>query len=168
MTRRWSRIQFLAQRYEIIELLGRGGMGSVYKAADRELDRLVALKVIRTELIRNPAIVERFKQELRLSHRVTHKNVIRMYDLGEDAGVKFITMEYVDGRDLSSLIRAKGKFFAGRDSRNSSADLPGAGSGARCRRIAQGFEATQHHDRSHGPGPCNGFLGWRVRSTAMG
>ena len=100
----------LAQRYEILELLGRGGMGAVYKAADRELDRLVALKVIRTDLARNPAIVDRFKQELRLSHRVTHKNVVRMYDLGEDAGVKFITMEYVNGHDLSSLIRSRGKF----------------------------------------------------------
>ena len=100
----------LAQRYEILEILGQGGMGAVYKAADRELDRLVALKVIRTELARNPAIVDRFKQELRLSHRVTHRNVIRMYDLGEDAGIKFITMEYVEGRDLSSLIRARGKF----------------------------------------------------------
>jgi serine/threonine protein kinase/tetratricopeptide (TPR) repeat protein len=100
----------LAQRYEILEILGQGGMGAVYKASDRELDRLVALKVIRTELARNPAIVDRFKQELRLSHRVTHRNVIRMYDLGEDAGVKFITMEFVEGRDLSSLIRTKGKF----------------------------------------------------------
>ena len=99
----------LATRYEILEVLGRGGMGSVYKARDRELDRLVALKVIRPELARNAAIVERFKQELRLSHQVTHRNVIRMYDLGEDAGLRFITMELVAGRDLRSIIEEKGK-----------------------------------------------------------
>ena len=100
----------LAQRYEIEHVLGEGGMGAVYKARDRELDRTVALKVIRPELARVPAIVERFKQELRLSHQVTHKNVIRIYDLGEGEGIKFITMEYIAGKDLRSLIRARKKF----------------------------------------------------------
>jgi eukaryotic-like serine/threonine-protein kinase len=100
----------LAQRYEILEVLGQGGMGAVYKARDRELSRMVALKVIRPDLARNFAIVERFKQELRLSHHVTHKNVIRIYDLGEGEGVKFITMEYIEGKDLRSLIRDKKRF----------------------------------------------------------
>ncbi len=100
----------LAGRYEILEILGEGGMGAVYKARDRELTRTVALKVIRPDLVRNPAIVERFKQELRLSHQVTHKNVIRIYDLGEGEGVKFITMEYIEGKDLRALIREKKKF----------------------------------------------------------
>ena len=95
----------LAGRYEILSVLGEGGMGAVYKAKDRELNRTVALKVIRPELARNSAIVERFKHELRLSHQVTHKNVIRIYDLGEGEGVKFITMEFIDGQDLRSLIR---------------------------------------------------------------
>jgi len=100
----------LAGRYEILEMLGEGGMGAVYKARDRELTRTVALKVIRPDLVRNPAIIERFKQELRLSHQVTHKNVIRIYDLGEGEGVKFITMEYIEGKDLRALIREKKKF----------------------------------------------------------
>jgi tetratricopeptide (TPR) repeat protein/predicted Ser/Thr protein kinase len=100
----------LAGRYEILTVLGEGGMGAVYKAKDRELNRTVALKVIRPELARNAAIVDRFKQELRLSHQVTHKNVIRIYDLGEGDGVKFITMEFIDGQDLRSLIREKQKF----------------------------------------------------------
>jgi eukaryotic-like serine/threonine-protein kinase len=100
----------LARRYEILEMLGEGGMGAVYKARDRELTRTVALKVIRPDLVRNPAIVERFKQELRLSHQVTHKNVIRIYDLGEGEGVKFITMEYIEGKDLRAIIREKKKF----------------------------------------------------------
>lgn len=100
----------LALRYEILKTLGVGGMGAVYKAKDLELNRMVALKVIRPDLARNPAIVDRFKQELRLSHQVTHKNVIRIYDLGEGEGVKFLTMEFIEGQDLRSLIQEKKKF----------------------------------------------------------
>jgi len=100
----------LGGRYEILELLGEGGMGAVYKAADRELDRFVALKVIRPELASNPSILARFKQELLLAHQVTHRNVIRIYDLGEGEGVKFITMEFIEGKDLRALIREKKKF----------------------------------------------------------
>jgi tetratricopeptide (TPR) repeat protein/tRNA A-37 threonylcarbamoyl transferase component Bud32/TolB-like protein len=99
----------LAGRYEILNVLGTGGMGSVYRAQDRELDRLVALKVIRPELARNAAIVDRFKQELRLSHQVTHRNVVRMYDLAEDSGMRFVTMELVAGRDLRSILEERGK-----------------------------------------------------------
>ena len=100
----------LGGRYEILQLLGEGGMGAVYKAADRELDRFVALKVIRPELASNPSILARFKQELLLAHQVTHRNVIRIYDLGEAEGVKFITMEFIEGKDLRALIREKKKF----------------------------------------------------------
>src|SRR5579864_2040527 len=99
----------LADRYEILQLLGEGGMGAVYKARDIELDRLVALKVIRPELAGNPAILQRFKQELILARQVTHRNVIRIYDLGESDGIKFITMEYVDGEDLRTLLHERGK-----------------------------------------------------------
>jgi tetratricopeptide (TPR) repeat protein/predicted Ser/Thr protein kinase len=97
-------------RYEILQLLGEGGMGAVYKAADRTLDRFVALKVIRRELASNSAILARFKQELLLAHQVTHRNVIRIYDLGEADGVMFITMEFIEGKDLRSLIRETQKF----------------------------------------------------------
>ena len=102
----------LANRYEILTVLGSGGMGSVYKAKDLELDRLVALKVIKPELARNSAIVDRFKQELRLSHKVTHRNVVRLYDLSEDAGMRFVTMELVEGRDLRSILEERGKLPA--------------------------------------------------------
>ena len=95
--------------YQLVRLLGQGGMGSVYKAQDRELNRLVALKVIRPELARNAPIVDRFKQELRLSHQVTHRNVVRMYDLAEDAGMRFVTMELVAGQDLRSILQERGK-----------------------------------------------------------
>jgi eukaryotic-like serine/threonine-protein kinase len=100
----------LGDRYEILQLLGEGGMGAVYKARDRELDRAVALKLIRPELASSPAMLARFKQELLLSRQVTHKNVIRIYDLGDADGVKFITMEFVEGKDLRTLIQEKEKF----------------------------------------------------------
>jgi tetratricopeptide (TPR) repeat protein/predicted Ser/Thr protein kinase len=100
----------LAQRYEIVQILGQGGMGAVYKATDLELNRTVALKVIRPDLARDKAIVDRFKQELLLAHQVTHRNVIRIYDLSEADGMKFITMEYVEGDNLLTLIHQKKKF----------------------------------------------------------
>ncbi|HEX4643952.1 MAG TPA: protein kinase [Candidatus Acidoferrales bacterium] len=99
----------LAERYEILSLLGQGGMGAVYKARDTELDRLVALKLIRPDLASNPEILRRFKQELILARDVTHRNVIRIFDLGQTKGIKFITMEYVEGRDLRGLLREREK-----------------------------------------------------------
>ena len=116
----------LAGRYEILQTLGQGGMGAVYKARDLELDRMVALKVIRPELAKNPAIIDRFKQELRLSQQVTHKNVIRIYDLGEGDGVKFITMEFIEGEDLRTLIRETQEVSAGKSGGDHGAGLPGA------------------------------------------
>jgi eukaryotic-like serine/threonine-protein kinase len=100
----------LGGRYEILQLLGAGGMGSVYKAKDRELDRFVALKVIRSELADQPEVLRRFKQELILAQQVTHKNVIRTFDLGEADGIKFISMDYIEGQDLRSFLKQKGKF----------------------------------------------------------
>ena len=99
----------LGGRYEILQLLGEGGMGAVYKALDREVDRTIALKVIRPELASNPTILARFKQELLTAHQVTHKNVIRIYDIAEADGVKFITMEYVEGSDLRHILIENGK-----------------------------------------------------------
>lgn len=100
----------LAGRYEILELLGEGGMGAVYKANDHQLDRVIALKTIRQELAGDSEILARFKQELILARQITHRNVIRIFDLGEDAGTKFITMEFADGSTLRSLISERGKF----------------------------------------------------------
>jgi eukaryotic-like serine/threonine-protein kinase len=100
----------LGGRYEILQLIGEGGMGAVYKARDREVDRIVALKVIRPELVATPEILQRFKQELILARQITHKNVVRIYDLGDADGVKFISMEYVEGENLKSVLRRVGKF----------------------------------------------------------
>ena len=99
----------IGARYEILQLLGEGGMGAVYKALDREVERTVALKLIRPELASNPAILARFKQELLTAHQVTHKNVIRIYDIAEAEGVKFITMEFVEGQDLRHILIDHGK-----------------------------------------------------------
>src|SRR5207302_9700876 len=102
----------LDSRYHVLRNLGQGGMGAVYQARDQELDRTIALKVIRPELASNPSILQRFKQELILSRHVTHKNVVRIFDLGEAEGTKFITMEFVEGEDLRTVLRRKGKFSA--------------------------------------------------------
>jgi serine/threonine protein kinase len=84
-------------------------MGAVYKALDREVDHLVALKLIRPELATNSVILTRFKQELLTARQVTHRNAIRIYDLSEIDGVKFITMEFVEGCDLRKLLLENGK-----------------------------------------------------------
>ena len=99
----------LGERYEIVHLLGQGGMGAVYRAYDRELEREVALKVIRSDMAANPEILKRFKQELILARQITHKNVIRIFDLGQADGIKFITMEYIEGEDLQSILKRKKK-----------------------------------------------------------
>ena len=99
----------LGKRYEILEQLGAGGMGAVYKVHDRELERIVAMKVIRPELAQTADVLNRFKQELIIARKVTHKNVSRIYDLAEADGVKFITMEFIEGRSLSSLLQERGK-----------------------------------------------------------
>ena len=99
----------LGTRYEILQLLGQGGMGAVYKAKDLELDRVVALKVIRPEVAYDPLMLQRFKQELLLARQITHRNVIRIFDLGEAGGLKFITMEFIEGQDLRSLMTEKGR-----------------------------------------------------------
>lgn len=96
-------------RYEIVRILGEGGMGAVYEARDREVDRTVAFKIIRPDLANNPEILRMFKQELVLARQVTHRNVVRIYDLGSANGLRFITMQFVEGTDLKSIIREKGK-----------------------------------------------------------
>jgi serine/threonine-protein kinase len=91
----------LADRYDILALIGVGGMGAVYRARDRELDELVALKVIRSELADDPSIVERFRHEVKLARRVTHVNVARTFELGSADGLMFCTMELIEGESLT-------------------------------------------------------------------
>ena len=99
----------LGQRYKIIRLLGQGGMGTVYQAFDREVEREVALKVIREDLATSHESLDRFKRELILARQITHRNVIRIFDLGRADGVRFITMEYINGEDLQTSLRRRKK-----------------------------------------------------------
>jgi len=94
----------LASRYDLLALIGTGGMGAVYRARDRELDELVALKVIRADLAAMPAMAERFRHEVKLARRVTHHNVARTFELGSADGVLFCTMELVDGESLTTRL----------------------------------------------------------------
>jgi serine/threonine protein kinase/tetratricopeptide (TPR) repeat protein len=102
----------LGGRFEILEILGVGGMGAVYKAHDRDIDRIIALKCIRPDLADHPEIIQRFKQELLLARQVAHKNIIRIFDVRESGGLKFITMEHVAGRDLRGMLLERGKLAA--------------------------------------------------------
>jgi serine/threonine protein kinase/tetratricopeptide (TPR) repeat protein len=104
----------LAGRYEILGLLGAGGMGSVYRAYDRELEETVALKTLREGTAATPRVLERFKREVRLARRVTHPNVARMFDIGEHESDRFITMEYVEGEPLAALIAREGRLLPAR------------------------------------------------------
>jgi serine/threonine-protein kinase len=96
-------------RYRVVSKLGEGGMGAVYRAKDLELSREVALKLVRPALMQNATVLKRFKQELLLASKISHKNVLRIHDLAEANGLKFISMAYVDGQDLAAMIRANGK-----------------------------------------------------------
>lgn len=101
--------ELVGGRYEILGLLGAGGMGAVYRARDTELDEIVALKMIHDELGNDANILARFRQELKLARRVTHKNVARAFDIGEHAGAKFITMEFIEGESLASFLAQRGR-----------------------------------------------------------
>jgi len=102
-----------AGRYKIVEELGEGGMGKVYRVIDKQLNEEVALKLIRPEIASDKKTVQRFRNELKLSRKISHRNVGRMYELMEDQGSLFFTMEYVAGQDLEGLIRQSGRLAVG-------------------------------------------------------
>jgi len=99
----------LADRYRILGLLGRGGMGEVYRANDLKLSQPVAIKFLPLETAANERMLARFHSEVRIARQVSHPNVCRVYDIGEYQGATYITMEYVDGEDLASLLRRIGR-----------------------------------------------------------
>ncbi len=99
--------ELFAGRYEIQSVLGKGGMGVVYKAHDRDLDDLVAIKTLRSDaLSADPTLLDRFKQEIRLARRITHPNILRTHDLGESNGLRYLSMEYVKGITLKHLVES--------------------------------------------------------------
>jgi len=103
-----------AGRYQIIEVLGKGGMGKVYRALDKKLNEEVALKLVKPEIASDKKTLERFSNELKIARKIAHKNVGRMYELMEEKGTHFITMEYVPGEDLKSFIKRAGPLSAGK------------------------------------------------------
>ncbi len=100
----------LAGRYRIVGLIGKGGMGEVYKAEDLELEQTVALKFLPEELAKNEDLLRRFRGEVRNARQVSHPNVCRVFDIGETEGLYYLTMEYIDGDDLSMLLKRIGRF----------------------------------------------------------
>jgi len=101
--------ELFANRFEIVEEIGAGGMGMVYRALDRELGEQVALKILRSELVSDAASVERFKREIRLARHISSKHVVRTYDIGDRDGVYFLTMEYVHGITVRELLHTRGR-----------------------------------------------------------
>jgi hypothetical protein len=101
--------QIVAERYRIVALAGRGGMGEVYRAEDLKLSQIVAIKFLPETLSKDAAALARFHSEVRIARQVSHPNVCRMFDIGDADGIAFLTMEYVDGEDLSSLVRRIGR-----------------------------------------------------------
>jgi serine/threonine protein kinase len=99
----------LTERYRVIGIIGRGGMGEVYRASDLKLNQPVALKFLPEEVAAKPGLLDRFHGEVRIARQVSHPNVCRVYDIGEAEGSAFISMEYVDGEDLGSLLRRIGR-----------------------------------------------------------
>ena len=110
-TAKLTRGTTFASRYEIVEELGKGGMGRVYRVEDKKIGEEVALKLIKPEIASDQAMIERFRNELKLARKITHKNVCRMHDFHEEEGIPFITMEYVAGEDLKSFMRRKGNLI---------------------------------------------------------
>jgi CheY-like chemotaxis protein len=98
-----------AQRYEILSVLGRGGMGTVYRARDRELGEEVAIKTLLPEFLSDARLVERFKDEIRLARRLSDRHIVRTHDFGEWSGVYFLTMEYVEGITVRALLDTRGR-----------------------------------------------------------
>ena len=109
VTRRFAPGTLVAGRYRVLGVAGVGGMGVVYRARDEELDVDTALKVLRPDLGGDPAVVERFRSELLLAREVSHKNVVRIHDIGEHEGLRFLTMRYVEGRSLSDVLEKDGR-----------------------------------------------------------
>src|SRR3954471_6682080 len=109
----WGRFApgtLLAGRFRIVAPLGRGGMGEVYRADDLKLGQTVALKFLPDALMHDPARLAQFHNEVRVARTISHRNVCRTYDIGDADGRPFLTMEYVDGEDLASLLKRIGRF----------------------------------------------------------
>jgi hypothetical protein len=104
--------RIIAERYRVVALAGRGGMGEVYRAEDLKLSQIVAIKFLPASLSKDAGALARFHSEVRIARQVSHPNVCRVFDIGDADGIPFLTMEYVDGEDLASLVRRIGRLSA--------------------------------------------------------
>ena len=157
----------LGGRYRIIGLLGRGGMGEVYRATDLTLGQSVALKFLPEEASRNQRLLERFHGEVRVARLVSHPNVCRVYDIGEVEGMPFISMEYVDGEDLASLLLRIGRLPADKAVETGAQALRRTDRGARSRRDPSRPQAAEHHDQQARRSRDHGFRTGRDLRSAL-
>ena len=138
--------QILGGRYELKEIIGDGGMSTVYKAHCRVLDRIVAVKVLRSEFSRDAGFVERFNIEAQAVGKINHPNIVNIFDVGQDGNVHYIVMEYVEGKCLKDLIVEQGQHSGG----NSSGYYgDGAGRSASCPRKRYNPPGYQASEYSH-------------------
>ncbi len=157
----------LGGRYRILALLGRGGMGEVYRAMDLTLGQSVALKFLPEEACRNQRLLERFHGEVRVARLVSHPNVCRVYDIGEIEGMPFISMEYVDGEDLASLLTRIGRLPADKAVETAPQALRRPGRGPRSRRDPSRPQAAEHHDQQARRSGHHGFRTGRHRQRDL-
>ena len=156
----------LAERYRVLGLVGHGGMGEVYRATDLKLSQPVALKFLPEATARNARLLTRFHGEVRIARQVSHPNVCRVYDIGEVDGAAYISMEYVDGEDLGSLLRRIGRLPGDKAIEIARKLVRRPGRRARQGRAAPRLETRQHHDRRPGPGADHGLRLGRPRRTS--
>ena len=121
----------LQNRYELLEKIGDGGMATVYRARCTLLDRIVAVKILKEEYAQDIVLVQKFKSEAQAAARLSHPNIVNVYDVGEDNGFHFIVMEYVEGTNLKEYIREKGPLTPDEAVRIALMDLRGTDPGSR-------------------------------------
>ncbi len=146
-----------AGRYQVIEELGKGGMGRVYKVFDTKVKEKVALKLIRPDIAADPETTERFSNELKLARKIRHQNVCGMFDLGEADGTRFITMEYVSRRGPQEHDPDDGNARHRHRPERRQADLRRPGRGPPPGRRSPRPEAAEHHDRQGRERQDHGF-----------
>ncbi len=141
----------LAERYRILGRLGKGGMGEVFRANDLRLGQTVALKFLPEAMARNPGMLARFYNEVRVARQVTHPNVCRVYDIGEVEAQPFISMQFIDGEDLASLLLRIGRLPEDKAVEIARRLCAGLAAARFARRPASRSEARQHYDRRPRP-----------------
>ena len=158
----------LAERYRVIGLLGRGGMGEVYRADDLRLGQPVALKFLPDAVAGDAVRLAQFHNEVRIARQVSHRNVCRVYDIGEVDGRVFLSMEFVDGEDLATLLRRIGRLPQDKGVEIARQICAGLAAAHEHRRAASRSQAGQHHARRRRPCAHHRFRPGRARGRHQG